>query len=97
MSQSIALILMGMLMGGVFVAAFQLFKTREPSPDKEHERGYEDAKHFHTKRGVPIYHMVGYVKTTEALNAVTAYEAGMLQYCNEVLKAGTTALREVTQ
>lgn len=79
-------ITMGILLGSVLVGAWVLFKTRDPDPEKERQRGYDDAKHFHTKKGLGVWPMEGYVKTSAALGRSGPYEEGMQQYVNEVLK-----------
>lgn len=74
-----------LILGGVIVAAFVLWKTRGPKPESEIQRGYDDAKEFHMG-GVNIWEIRGYVRTASAMGAAGPYEKGMVQYINEILK-----------
>lgn len=83
---TVAIATQALLIGGIFVAAYAWWKSQPPEPEKEKQRGYDDAKHFHTASGVNAWSMKGFVDYQKARGTAGPYEAGMVKYINEVLK-----------
>lgn len=74
-----------LVLGGALVGAYVWWKSQPPAAEKEYQRGYDDARHFHAK-GVNAWSMKGFIDCQRAANLAGPYEEGMLSYINEILK-----------